>query len=178
MDIWILTALFLRPKLAYAAKVFEQRAMDEALDLKGDALEVCEKVMELNDVRRRLINLKVICDRIEEAMSKEEYLLLKEYVTQGTGAIALKAGCTRMRVYRAVKRALYKAVQKLNALGFDSQRMNDDYLSVPLCRQAYKKIVRLKSRAEDLNRRHILTGSVAGAVINSAYAQTNCSAKV
>lgn len=148
MDIWILVMLFLRSKLAYAANLYERRAADAALDLKSDVFTVCEKVISLNDMKRRIVNMKVLCDNLKDKLRAEDWALLNRYVGCGAGAIAVERGESRMRVFRSIKRALGKAARVLSGMGFDCLRMEEDYMDIPLCRQAYKKIKSAKSKSE------------------------------
>lgn len=151
MEIWLLTIFFLRAHLATAARLIEERAEREALNLREDAVRVCERVMSLNDLKRRLINLRVLYDKLKEGLPAEEFNILRAYAFKGTCGLGQSMGINRMKVLRLVKRAELKGTHLLAALGFDEGRMERDYGAVPLCRGVREKIRRAKLKHCDFS---------------------------
>lgn len=148
MEIWILTLLALRPKYVDIAQMYEKRAEDEALNLCAEVMQVYEKVGALNDIKRRAVNAKVLCDRAARALGEELYLVEK-YLTSSASQMADEAGCTRLKIHRALKKAMARAAKTLYKLGFDENAMKRDYADIPIFARTYARLKRLKTKERD-----------------------------
>lgn len=146
MENWILAILALSGKLAAAAEMYANRAEATALDLKGNVTELCEQIMELNDIKRRIVNMRVMFDMLKSELSETEFSLISEYASKSLTEIALCRKLSRTSVYRMLKRALKKAEKILWKIRVDFDRMNSDYLGIPLCRAVYLKVKRAKTK--------------------------------
>ena len=126
MEIWILTLLALRPKFGSMAQMYEKRAEREALNMTDDAYTVFERLSLTNDVKRRVVNASVLCERAVCALGDDVR--------------------SRIKIYRLLKRLLCAAAKKLYALGYDEEKMRRDYNDVPLFAKTYARIKRAKSK--------------------------------
>ena len=149
MENWILTAVALQPKLPLAARMYTKRAESQALNMKDSAADVAARIVELNDIKRRIVNLRVLYKRMEESLSADEMSLIKRYVRSSCAEIAAETGVGRVRVYRSVKRALAKAVRVFARFGFGAKRMKEEYGTILLCAKVFDRIKRLKRFSRD-----------------------------
>lgn len=145
MEIWILTLLALRPKFGSMAQMYEKRAEREALNMTDDAYTVFERLSLTNDVKRRVVNASVLCERAVCALG-DDVRYLEQYLTRSAADIAESEGCSRIKIYRLLKRLLCAAAKKLYALGYDEDKMRRDYNDVPLFAKTYARIKRAKSK--------------------------------
>lgn len=146
MEFWVLMILALENKLEAVAESCTRQAEEASLALGGDTFSAFEKVIEINDKKRRIVNMKVLCDTIASSLESCETELLKDYVRRSAGEIAADTGASRSKVYRDIRRACGKAAKAIARLGFKEEEMARDYGEIALCARTYGRIKRLKSR--------------------------------
>lgn len=146
MEFWVLTALALENKLEAAAEKCTEEADEASLSLCADTFSAFEKVVGINDKKRRIVNMKVLCDTIENSLDTREAELLKAYTRFSASVIAEHLGINRLKVYRDIKRACAKAEKALARIGFKKAEMERDYGDLALFARTYRRIKRLKGR--------------------------------
>lgn len=146
MENWVLTVIAMEPKLKYAADMYTKRASEAALEMTGDACTAIQRVVEINDMKRRIVNMKVLFDAIKGALSDEELLLLREYAVHSAAEIAARQNAARSGIYRKIAKAQKAAVKALSRLKYDKEKMDEDYLSMQLTLRAYRQIARRKRK--------------------------------
>ncbi len=148
MEIWILTLLALRPKFGSMARMYEKRAETESLNMTDDVYAVVQRMNEINDLKRRAVNAKVLCDRISCKMGEDERYLTS-YLTRSAAEIAESEGCSRVKVHRILKRLLRSAAKTLSGLGYDGEKMRREYADIPLFARTYARLKRAKTRERE-----------------------------
>lgn len=146
MEYWVLTMLALENKLEAAAESCTRQAEEAALEQGGDAFSAFEKVIEINDKKRRIVNMKVLCDTVKGSLAPQESELLVAYVRHTAGELAAALSESRLKVYRDVKRALSKAAKALARIGFKKEELERDYRELALFSRTYNRLKRLKSK--------------------------------
>lgn len=149
MEFWILTVFAMESKLGYIADKYTKRAEDAALHPVGDTFAAIERVAEINDMKRRIVNMKVICDKIKEVLKEDDLELLTAYASSSAAEIAGRENISRAKVYRRIARAMRQAVRALSRLGYDKAKMDGDYLSLQLPFRIYSQIKRLKRKERE-----------------------------
>lgn len=138
MRTWIMTILFLAGRLESAAERLDEKAERIALDPKGNTMRQYEKIAEVLDVKRRLVNLRVMAHRLETCLNPSERERIGRAMDgASSAAVAESEGVSRTTAYRRTKRAFLRAAAILDGLGYDAARMEEDYASIPLCRRTY-----------------------------------------
>lgn len=149
MEFWVLTVVAMESKLRYIADKYTKRAEDAALHPVGDTFAAIERVAEINDMKRRIVNMKVMYDKIKESLKADELELLAAYIGSSAAEIAEREYISRAKVYRRIARAMKQAVRALLRLGYDKAKMDGDYLSLQLPSRTYLQIKRLKRKERE-----------------------------
>lgn len=146
MELWILTVFALKSKLNAAAASLTERAQAWAQNWEEDVFATCNKIIEINDEKRRIVNLKVLCEAAEKALGETERNVLTMYVKKSVAEIADRLSMSASAVYRTLMRAFSKAEKAFAKLKFDEAAFERDYRPLTLCALTYAKIKRDKVR--------------------------------
>lgn len=131
MKYWILTVLYLGGKLERAADRLDEQMSTVALNAFGDTLQQYEKLSDLCDVKRRLVNLQVLSHRLRSNMTADDIELMRRCMRgESYGEIAAALKISKATAYRHVKRVIDDCTDALQALGFDFDRMERDYADI------------------------------------------------
>ena len=138
MMTWILTILHLEDRLEAAAARLDDRIAAVALNPFGDTMRQCERLMRLNDRKRRLVNMQVLSHRLRCCMKAEEAALLRLlHAGVSYGDLAQALGVSKATAYRRVKCAAAKCVRELEKLGFTPERLRREYADVNAVKTVY-----------------------------------------
>lgn len=110
----------------------------------GDTLELFDNIMRLNDKKVRLINLRVLHDKMKEALSERELIIITQSAKgKPLSEIADMLGLSRSHIYRLHDRAVLRLIKLLRFYGYDNKRFTDDYSDMTLINKMYKKLAKL-----------------------------------
>lgn len=146
MKYFVLTALRLYDELEELSDSLDKTIARAATSLKGDTQELCYYIMELNDKKRILANLKVICDRIKNEIGENECTVLKRYAG-GTPCeeLAAQDGVSRSTAMRRLNKLTGRCVVLLQSLGVSGEKIEKEYFSLPVVKAVYDFIAARKS---------------------------------
>ena len=146
MKYFVLTVLRLYDSLEKLEDSLDKTIMGSATSLKGDTHELCCQIMELNDKKRILANIKVICDRIEREIGPIDYVALKKYA-EGMSAeeLAAQDGVSRSTELRHLNKAVGRCVSLLETLGITERKIVNEYFSLPIVKTVYDYVAARKA---------------------------------
>ena len=149
MKFWIMMIVRMQRWLTRAEEQLDAKMTNIALDPAGDTLAQAEKINALSDRKRRLVNLAVLYHRLECALSADAWARVETCAAGETlAAAAAREGVSRTTAFRRQRMAFKKAQAVLDKLGFDADRMRDEYGSIGLCKRVYNAcIVREREQA-------------------------------
>ncbi len=154
MKYFVLTVLLLYDKLESFCDSLDKTAIATATSIGRDAEELCYALMEINDKKRLLANMKVMRDEIAAGIGEKETDLLTRYAL---GASAERLGCeenvSRSTVLRRINRAVAASETILSRLGIDTEKVESEYFSVGIIRSAYEKTAAARSPKNKLTPR-------------------------
>ena len=143
MKFWAMTIMRLGGKLEKLADSIDETVGKLALDLSADTLKQYYKIMEYNDVKRRVVNLKVMRDRMLDRLPEDEREIVLCYAAgKAMQEIADTRGVSKSSISRKIHTALYKCIRVLDTLGFDTSRLDAEYADIPLVQRTLKKLQR------------------------------------
>ena len=112
------------------------------------AMELFDSIIKLNDKKVRIINLRVLHDKMKETLtSREYYIIARSSHGASFSEIAESLGLSKGHVYRLYQRTIQKLIRVLSAYGYTEEKFFDDYKDVTLIARTYKKLARLKEAA-------------------------------
>lgn len=139
MRTWIMTILRMKNVAERAEAVLDRRIDRIALDVTGDTYEKAQSICAAIDCKRRLCNMTVLAHRLECALAPREMCYLKACAFgRSITDMAAEDGVSRATAFRRLKVAIKRAEKVLDGLGFDCERMERDYMSIPVCRRVYR----------------------------------------
>lgn len=143
MKIWALTILCLQNKLELLCEAIERRTDDIAMDTVSDTMTVYTRLLEQNDIKRRVVNLRVLGNRMASRLSDDELHLVKTFLGgKPLCEIAEDTGVSHSTACRRMRTAMYKCTRVMNLLGFDESKLKKQYSELPLVKKTYAKLSR------------------------------------
>lgn len=146
MKYFVLTVLRLYDELQKLSDSLDKTIARAATSLKGDTEELCYYIMDLNDKKRILANVKVLCDRIERELGENETDVLKKYAGgMKAEEIAAQDGVSKSTAIRRLNRLIGRCENLLKSLGVSAQKIEDEYFSLPIVKAVYDMIAARKA---------------------------------
>lgn len=139
MKYFVLTVLRLYGELAEIYDALDKTALSAALSVTRDAEELCEYLMDLNDKKRIVSNLKVLYDKIVSAAGDDADALISYALGLSTEEIAEKENVNRSTAARRVGRATEHGIRALGEAGIDEKKIESEYFTLPLIKTVYDK---------------------------------------
>lgn len=139
MKYFVLTVLRLYGELAEIYDALDKTALSAALSVTRDAEELCEYLMDLNDKKRIVANLKVLYDKIVSAAGDDAEALISYALGLSTEEIAEKENVNRSTAARRVGRATEHGIRALGEAGIDEKKIESEYFTLPLIKTVYDK---------------------------------------
>lgn len=132
MKLYVLMIFRLSDRLEKTIEAMDKKIERIAYDPFGDTVKQYEKILEISDVRTRLINLKVMYELMIRNLGGDETLLIARHALGlSAGEIAESLNVNAGTVYKRLCRAMRHAEKVLKSAGFDEKRMERDYADVP-----------------------------------------------
>lgn len=139
MKYFVLTVLRLYGELAEIYDALDKTTLSAALSVTRDAEELCEYLMDLNDKKRIVSNLKVLYDKIVSAAGDDADALISYALGLSTEEIAEKENVNRSTAARRVGRATEHGIRALGEAGVDEKKIESEYFTLPLIKTVYDK---------------------------------------
>lgn len=108
------------------------------------AMELFDSIIRLNDKKVRLINLRVLHDKMKESLTaRESYIIERSSRGISFAEIAEELNLTRGYVYRQYMRIMQKLSKLLATYGYNADKFERDYNDILLISRTYKKFAKL-----------------------------------
>lgn len=108
-------------------------------------MELFDDIIKLNDKKVRLINLRVLHDKMEEALtSRERYIIVRSSMGYSFGEIADALGLSKGNVYRTYLKTQKKLCKILSSYGYTKEKFERDYEDIALINRTYLHFARAK----------------------------------
>lgn len=150
MDFWIMSIFMVAPKLTGLCGVIDKRVESLALNMNRDAMTLFNEIIDLSDKKVKVINLKVMRERMWEKLDfveREVYLLfLKRYSFEQIG---LELEMSKSRVARILNKASAKCARALLSLGFSEEKLEKEYGDIALLKRYVIKFKRCFNKNEE-----------------------------
>ena len=132
MKLYVLIIFRLSDRLEKTIEAMDKKIERIAYDPFGNTVRQYEKILEITDVRTRLINLRVMYDLLIRELSGEETLLIARHALGLSSAeIAESLSMKDSTVYKRLRKAIRHAEKTLENAGFDEKRMEREYGNLP-----------------------------------------------
>ncbi len=106
-------------------------------------MELFDDIIKLNDKKVRIINLRVLHDKMKEALtSREHAIIMRSSLGTSFGEIAESIGLSKGHVYRIYLKTIQKLSKILNSYGYTVDKFKSDYKDVAIIDRAYKSFAR------------------------------------
>lgn len=138
MKFFVLTVLRMYYELEKIGEKIDKSIISAATSVKSDAEELCLFLMDLNDNKRILANMKVMRDKIADELGNNGFEMLESYAF-GVSAeeIAAGQGVCRSTALRRINREINAAVSVLETLGINIEKVENEYFSLPVVKRVY-----------------------------------------
>lgn len=146
MKYFVLTVLRLFDRLEEFYDALDKAAVNSATSVMWDAEELCDYLMEINDKKRLLANMKVMRDEIIGGVGERDAELLTQYACGvSTEKLAEKESVNRSTAMRRINGAVNESISVLSRLGIDKEKVENEYFSLPAVKSAYCKTAALRA---------------------------------
>lgn len=143
MKNWIRVIFALNPKLDALTYSIDGQVDSLSSLTSVPTMELFDNIIRLNDKKVKIINLRVLHDKMKEAISeREHYIILHSARGASFGEIADKLSLDKGYVYRVYRKAVQKLTKLLISYGYDKQKFIDDYSDITLINRTYKKLTK------------------------------------
>ena len=140
MKYFVLTVLRLYDKLDELSDALTATAERAATSVKWDAEELMLYLMDINDKKRMLANVKVMRDRIINDLGPAAEILRLYALGASAEEIAETENVSRSTALRRLSRALSDGVRVLSRLGITAEKLENEYFTLPIIKTVYEKI--------------------------------------
>ena len=157
MEIWVLVIIAIRSKLDESVKRAERKIMKIALNPTIDALKQSAIISDLINNKNMLVNLKVLYDRISDALQSEKMDFLTKIVSlrDNVDAYCFENKTTPGAIIEKIHAYTDEGAMPLRKLGITVGKLQDDYGDLPLValsQMTIKRIVKqIKTRTSVFN---------------------------
>ncbi len=150
MQFWVLLVIAVRRRLEGEVRRYDSLIYKTALDPHLPAIVQSARMTELIDTKNMLLNLKVIYDRLCEALDAEKIGLLKSASCAKFAVDYVSAhSLTPYEYSLKLQRASAEGVRVLTSLGLYPSKMRDCYGSLKVVKHA---IVGVESALDEIDR--------------------------
>ncbi|MCL2555663.1 MAG: hypothetical protein FWE03_01410 [Firmicutes bacterium] len=118
---WIKLLVIIGPKVRGLYQSIEKRIEKESLCMGGTCEMMMDLIYNLNERKRRIINLAVLHRALKEGLSDEEFYIIK---TEGK---CLEGKFKRNSLVRRVDKAFFKAAKVIHSMGYDDAVLIREY---------------------------------------------------
>ena len=141
MKAWIKAIFFLNSKLGNLLDSIQDEMDVLSKNLILETFTLCDKMLKLEDKKRRICNLKVLHSLFKSKLSNIEYNLIKKHLLQGKTFEEISATLTKSKsqLSRDYCKALDKCEEVSIAMTFSEERLEREYKDIILVYKTVKK---------------------------------------
>lgn len=145
MKNWIKVIFALNSKLDALTYSIDGQVESLSSLITVPTMELFEDIIKLNDKKVRIINLRVLHDKMKEALtSREHFIIMQSSFGASFGEIADSLALSKGHVYRIYLKTVQKLSKILNSYGYNAEKFMSDYKDVALIDRTYKQFARCK----------------------------------
>ena len=109
-------------------------------------MKLIDSIIKLNDKKVKIINLRVLHDKMKQSLTNKEYYIVMRSATGSSFAeIADVIGMSKGSTYRWYQRIIARLSKLLAYYGYDEKKFDSDYNDIELVARTYKKISKLSN---------------------------------
>ncbi|MCH5164325.1 MAG: hypothetical protein J1F36_04840 [Clostridiales bacterium] len=143
MKNWIKVIFALNNRLDALTYSIDREVEGMSALLTVPTMELFDSIIKLNDKKVRIINLRVLHDKMKETLSpREYYIIARSSHGASFSEIAEGLGLSKGHVYRLYQRTIQKLTRVLSSYGYTEGKFFDDYNDIVLIARMYKKLAR------------------------------------
>ncbi|MBQ8882523.1 MAG: hypothetical protein IJY70_03925 [Clostridia bacterium] len=143
MKIWVLAIFRLAPKASRIIKSIENRVEKIALDAFGITSEQYERIINLNDEKRKIINLAILKRAVEKSVKPRDLDALNRYAFgQSADEISQNSGVGGSAIRKRINRAIIACTEEMEKLGYGASKLEREYSDIPALINAKRFIER------------------------------------
>ncbi|MBR2967478.1 MAG: hypothetical protein IKC35_01710 [Clostridia bacterium] len=144
MKNWIRVIFALNNKFDAFSNSIDKQVDSLSSLLTVPTMKLIDSIIKLNDKKVKIINLRVLHDKMKESLTKKEYYIVMRSASGGSFAeIADIVGMSKGSTYRWYQRIMARLCKLLAYYGYDEQRFESDYKDIALVERMHKKISKL-----------------------------------
>ena len=148
MKNWIRVIFALNNRLDALTYSIDRQVENMSELLTVPTMELFDSIIELNDKKVRIINMRVLHDKMKEALSSREYYVIARSSHGASfSEIGESLGLSKGHVYRLYQRTIQKLTRVLSSYGYTEEKFLEDYKDIPLIARMYKKYARVVEAA-------------------------------
>lgn len=143
MKNWIRVIFALNPKLDALTYSIDGQVDSLSSLTTVPTMELFDSIIKLNDRKVRIINLRVLHDKMKAALTqKEYYIITRSALGASFSEIGEELGLSKGYVYRTYLRIIRKLSKLLYSYGYNEEKFSCEYDDVALIKRTYKKLSR------------------------------------
>ncbi len=144
MKNWIKVIFALNSKLDALTDSIDSQVDGLSKVTSGDTLELFNRIISLSDKKIRLINMRVLHDKMADLLNERERFIISQSAKgKSLAEVAEELDLSRSRVYKIYDKATARLIRLLASHGYNEQKFADDYGDVTLVIKTYKKLARV-----------------------------------
>lgn len=141
MKLWILLIFKMAKKVKKLVKYIENKIEKTAFDAMGDTLAQYKKVLDLYDMKIKLLNLVFLYDRFKTELNGQEFFLLTKYSSGKSMAELSEILCvSKKTIYRWLNLAFAHAEEILINMSLSDEIFERDYEGVIVVGQCLRTL--------------------------------------
>lgn len=145
MKNWIKVIFALNNKLDALTYSIDSQVDSLSKVTGGNTMELFDNIIRLNDKKVRLINMRVLHDKMREALSERELFIISQSAKgKPLVDIAAELDISKSHAYRLFNKTITKLCKVLASYGYDREKLESDYGDVVLITKTYKKLLKFK----------------------------------
>jgi len=134
MTEWIKAIFALAPKMGALADAISEEMDALSMDLVTNTYRVFEKMMMLENKKRRVVNFKVFRDLLKGQLTKDEYAFVRMHIVKGKTfvEIAEVSDYSKSGASRKFKEIMHKCEEYMQKLTYSVDRLIEEYKDIEL----------------------------------------------
>lgn len=143
MKNWIRVIFALNNKFDALTYSIDKQVEGMAALLTVPTVDLFDAIIKLNDKKVRIINLRVLHDKMKESLSAKELYVVDGYARGvSLSEMGERLSLGKGGAYRQLLRTIKKLTKILAYYGYTKERLDEEYKDVALVTRTYKKLVK------------------------------------
>jgi len=134
MKVWIKAIFLLASKLGQLAAAIAEEMDTLSTDITPETFGAFDRMLTLEDRKRRVCNFKVFRDLLRAKLTRDEYELIKRHMLKGETfeEIAASGAYSKSALARKFNQAIDTCIELMQSLTYGEARLLKDYKDIPL----------------------------------------------